>query len=154
MQRLSLGVLILPLLVGQLIRVCVCVCVFINHEKLAHSTVIQKSHDLPSTSWRPSEKPGVKAWEPVEGRAGGGGQQGLLMRYTAVQEQQTKKLYITVQTEVDKGASSSFHCLFLYSGLNRLMMPTQLLEREIYFTESSDSNANPTQSEFHRHIKK
>ena len=36
--------------------VCVCVCVFINHEKLAHSTVdIEKSHDLLSTSWRPGK---------------------------------------------------------------------------------------------------
>ena len=81
--------------------VCVCVCVYLL---IMRSWLIQlwtqKSHDLPSTSWKPGKARGVKGLRTSgrQGRGCGGVWQGLLMRYTAVQEQQTKKLYITVQT--------------------------------------------------------
>ena len=137
--------------------VCVCVCVFINHEKLAHSTVdteipwsaiykleTRKSQGCkrPENQWQA----GQGVWWSVAGAAN--------EIHSSPGTADKEIIYHCSNGEVDKGASSSFHCLFLYSGPQQIGWCPPTLEREIYFTESSDSNANPTQRHPHRHIKK
>ena len=98
----------------------------------------EKSHNLPSASWRPRKAGGV-----IQSKSKGSEE----MRWDEMSQlkQASRKL---------KGVNSAFFYLLFYSSPQRLQWCPPTSGRAIYFTEYTDSNANLIWKHCHRHAQK